>query len=247
MLGTVPALRVVPPGPVRRTIFYLHGGAFVFGAPQTHAAMLAQIARAAEAEAILPYFPLAPESPFPAAVDAVRAAWNARAPEGPVIIGGDSAGGNLALGLLGGLLAEGAKPPGAAFGLSPLTDLTYSGASVRTNADRDVLLDARAADRVSAMYLPNGSDPQDPRVSPLFADFRGMPPVWLTVGDTEILLDDSRRIAAKMRADGGQVTLDIQPDLPHVWPLFHNMLPEARATIRTLGQWIKTQTPVSES
>ncbi|WP_299704521.1 alpha/beta hydrolase [uncultured Tateyamaria sp.] len=227
------------------TILYFHGGGFVFGSPQTHGAMAAALAKRAAARAVLPRYPLAPEHPFPAALDHAIAAYReCRAQGGPVIVGGDSAGGGLALSLLAHLLIEGESTPDAVFAFSPLTDLTFSGASIRDNAKTDVVLPAERASEMLQMYL-NGADATNPLASPLFADFTDAPPVWITAGDTEILLDDSRRIVERMRGQGVDVTYVEEHDLPHVWPLFHNTLPEARRTLNALAAWIRVQAGAS--
>lgn len=227
-----------------RVLLYFHGGGFVFGAPETHAAMLAALAKRADAQAILPRYPLAPEHPFPAALDHAIAAYHACLQEHPaaeVVIGGDSAGGALALSLLAVLIQDGVALPAGVFAFSPLTDLTHSGDSFRTNADADVELPAERAHEMGRMYLRD-ADPADPRVSPLFAEFSGAPPVWITVGDTEILLDDSRAMVDRLAGQGVDVTYVQEHDLPHVWPIFHNTLPEARRTLDALAVWIKAQT-----
>ncbi|WP_147107106.1 alpha/beta hydrolase [Tateyamaria sp. syn59] len=227
------------------TILYFHGGGYVFGSPRTHGAMLASLAHRAGAHAVLPRYPLAPEHPFPASVDHARAVYDAcRAMDGPLVIGGDSAGGGLALSLLGSLLADGAPLPAGVFAFSPLTDLTFSGASIREHAETEVVLPAERVDEMADLYLA-GADPTDPRASPLFADFTGAPPVWITTGDTEILCDDSRRIVQRMQEQDVPVTYIEERDLPHVWPIFHNTLPEARTTLGTLANWITAQTGAS--
>jgi acetyl esterase/lipase len=156
-----------------------------------------------------------------------------------VILGGDSAGGGLALALLGEVLRQGLPVPRGCFALSPLTDLTFSGQSLRSNAASDVMLPAGRAAEMAQIYL-QGATADDPRASPLFADFTGAPPVWLCAGDTEILLDDTRRMAARLRAQGATVTEIIEHDLPHVWPYFHTLLPEARETLHALAAWIRS-------
>lgn len=225
-----------------RVIFFVHGGGFVFGSPNTHAAMVAQLACRTGARAILPCYRLAPEAPFPAAIDDVSAAWTALIAGGvrpsDVVFGGDSAGGALIFALLGQLCKEGGYLPGAVFGLSPLTDLTCSSVSFRDNAKCEAVLPAGRAEEMVQAYL-SGHDPADPRASPLQADFTGGPPVWLTVGDTEILRDDAHLLAEKLRGCGVAVTFEEQHDLPHVWPIFHNILPEARATLDRLAGWIR--------
>ncbi|OAN71890.1 esterase [Sulfitobacter sp. EhC04] len=238
----VHALEVVPRALTSdAVILYIHGGGFVFGSPRTHAAMLGQIADLTGMRAVLPRYRLAPEAPFPAAPTDVRTAWDALIASGVkpgrVIVGGDSAGGALALGLLAELAGEGAAQPAGVFCFSPLTDLTYSGESFRQNARSEAVLVADRADEMGRMYL--GHHPAtDPAVSPLFADFTGAVPVWLTVGDTEILRDDSRRMAARLRGQGVDASFTEARDLPHVWPILHNTLPEARSSLRELAGWI---------
>ncbi len=225
-------------------IFYIHGGGFLFGSPQTHSALAAQLARRLGARAILPRYRRAPEHPFPAAFDDVRRAWDALIQSGMVperiVLGGDSAGGALALSLLASLIAEKAALPGATFCFSPLTDLTFSGESMRTNAKSEAILPAARASEMAGMYL-DGHPPDDPKVSPLFADFTDACPVYITVGNTEILLDDARRMVARLKENGVATTYVEQGDLPHVWQLFHNVLPEARASLDEVSDWIRAQ------
>lgn len=229
-------------GPV---ILYLHGGGYAFGSPLTHQAMLGALSVRSDCPAVLPRYRLAPEYPFPAAPEDALAVYEALAAQGHgVILGGDSAGGGLALALLGEILRLGLPVPLGAFAFSPLTDLSYSAPSIRDNAATDVVLPAERCDGRAAKYLA-GADPLDPRASPLFADFRGAPPVWLCAGTTEILLDDTRRMANRLRAQGVAVTEVIETDLPHVWPLFHNLLPEARRTLDELAVWIRSLSPPS--
>jgi monoterpene epsilon-lactone hydrolase len=243
--GGVPCLEVTPRNRVGgRYLLYLHGGGFVFGSPNTHAALVAQLATRLGAQAIIPRYRLAPEAPFPAAPQDVRAAWDGLIAAGikpkDIVLGGDSAGGALAFGLVAGLCAEGADGPAAVFGFSPLTDLTYSGHSFGGNAHCDVILPAERAVEMAELFL-QGHAGDDPCVSPMFAKFSGAPPAWITVGDTEILLDDARRLAARIREGGVTAELIEHHDLPHVWPLFHSLLPEARQTLDELALWIRQQ------
>jgi len=235
-------------GPV---ILYFHGGAYVFGSPATHAAMAARLAQLSGLPVCLPNYRKAPEHPFPAAVEDARAGFLALQASGlaakRIVLGGDSAGGGLALALLGDLCARRADLPAACFAFSPLTDLTFSGASFRANAERDVLLPAGRDRDMAGMYL-QGADPRDPLASPLFARFDGAGPVWLTAGDTEIMRDDTWRMAALLRAQGVAATETIERDLPHVWPFFWRVLPEGDATLRDLAGWISRQSrPSGES
>lgn len=248
-LAGAPALDVMPrsvqPG---CTVFYIHGGGHMFGSPSTHSALLSSLAKRLNARAVLPRYPLAPENLFPAAPDHCLAAYRALLATGvdpaQLIVGGDSAGGNLAFVLLADLIASGDPLPAGVFGFSPMTDLTFSGDSILRNAGSDVVLPASRLHEISEGYL-GAHAPDDPRASPLYADFAGGPPVWLAVGDTEILLDDSRRLAAHLEAQGVPVDLTIARDLPHVWPIFHNLLPEANETLDQLADWIRSQTRAS--
>ncbi|AWZ18945.1 Alpha/beta hydrolase fold-3 protein [Roseovarius sp. TM1035] len=228
--------RAARPAPV---ILYFHGGAYVFGTSSTHRAMLAKLSALTGLPACLPDYRLAPEHPFPAQIADALAAYRALRAKQEVIIGGDSAGGGLALALLHEILAQGLAPPLGVFAFSPLTDVTYSGASVTENAARDCVLSASRVGEMLEMFL-RGQDPRDPRASPLFGVFSGAPPVWMTVGDTEILRDDTLRMQAALVAQGVQCTLTVAPDHPHVWPIFHNVLPEARSTLRDLAAWISS-------
>ena len=232
-----PGTRAPRPG---KALLYFHGGGFLVGSPRTHAAMLARLSRLARIEVIAPYYRLAPENPFPAAVIDARAAWDGLRARGyapaDIVLGGDSAGGNLALGLLADVLADGQRPAGLV-GFSPVTDLTFSGASFKANAKRDVMLPASRSDDLLRFYL-NGAPADDPRASPLFAEFDNPPPVFLQFAETEILFDDCRRMAEELRAAGGDVVCDVWPDAPHVWVIFDGYVPEAREGLRRAAHFI---------
>lgn len=223
-------------------IMYLHGGAYVFGSARTHRSMLARVSERTGLPACLPGYRLAPEHSFPAALEDALSAYIALSAERDVVLGGDSAGGGLALALLAEILKHGLRKPLGVFCFSPLTDLTFSGASIKANARADVLLPASRTGELAQMYMGN-ANPGDPRASPLFARFPGAPPVWVTVGDTEILLDDTRRMAERLREHAVEVTEVIERDLPHVWPIFCPVLPEATATLDGLADWISCRLP----
>lgn len=222
-------------------ILHFHGGGYVFGSPRTHAAMLARLSRLSGLPAFLPRYRLAPEHPFPAALEDAEAAFDALrdrdlAPD-RIVIGGDSAGGGLALALLARLCARGVRPA-CAYALSPLTDMTFSGESFTRNRRADPLLPAQRAVDLEKMYLA-GADPRDPRASPLFAEFPDAPPVFLAAGSTEILLDDTRRMADRLAGQAVAVETRIGHALPHVWPFFQGWLPEADQTLTELARWIR--------
>lgn len=224
-------------------ILYFHGGAYIFGSPCSHQGMVGRLAGYAGTQAVLPTYRLAPEAPFPAAVDDALAVYKAlTATSDRIVLGGDSAGGGLALSLLAEILRLGLPRPLGCFAFSPLTDLSFSGETMVRNERSDVLLPAARTQETGEMYL-QGADPRDPRASPLFASFDGAPPVWLAVGAEEILLDDTRRIAEHLRGQGVEVATQIREGLPHVWPFFHPYLPEARATLREVAGWINSLSP----
>lgn len=220
-------------------LLYLHGGAYVFGSSDTHRAMLAKLSALTGLRACLPDYRLAPDHAFPAQIEDALACYRALRDEHEVILGGDSAGGALALALLHEILKQGIAPPKGVFALSPLADMTFSGASVTENAARDVVLSPGRIGEMREMFLA-GQDPGDPRASPLRGDYAGAPPVWMAVGDTEILRDDAVRMQGVLEAQGVTSVLHVERDHPHVWPLFHNVLPEAKATLRDLAGWISS-------
>jgi epsilon-lactone hydrolase len=233
----VPALRLEPPGAGEGVILYLHGGAYLTGSPRTHAGLVGALARRAEVVALLPDYRLAPEHAAPAAFDDARAAWEAlRAAGTParrIVLGGDSAGGGLALALLAHLCRAG-TPPAGAVAFSPWTDLTLSGGSLRENAGREQYLPARRLAVARDMVL-GAFDPTDPRVSPLFAAFPDPPPVLIHVAETEVLRDDALRTRRVLPA----AEIRLAGDLPHVWPAFHAVLPEARVTLDETGLFVR--------
>ncbi|MDQ2092147.1 alpha/beta hydrolase [Marimonas arenosa] len=242
-LENVPALKVRGPGADdRELLLYFHGGGYVMGSPATHRAMLARISALTGRVAVMPDYRKAPEHPFPAAIDDALAAYGALIAAGPsrrIVLGGDSAGGGIALALLGQICRLGLPQPAATFAFSPLTDMTFSGDSFRDNAVVEAMLPTSRAKDLEVMYL-NGADPRDPRASPLFADFAGVGPVWMCVGDTEILRDDTLRMAAVLRRQGVEVNEVIARDLPHVWPIFQRIIPEAEATLTQVSGWIRS-------
>jgi acetyl esterase/lipase len=215
--------------PPTAPILYLHGGGYFACSPQTHRPITGGYARRGF-EVFAPDYRLAPEHPFPAAVDdalAVYRAFAAHHPTGAFAIGGDSAGGGLTLATLLAAKAEGLPMPACALLFSPWTDLAGTGASVTTNAARDCLLYAPRLTQGAAAYLA-GADSQNPLASPLYGDLAGLPPLLIQVAAGEILLDDSTRLATRARAAGVTVELSIWQNLPHVWQINQLMLPEAR-------------------
>ncbi|WP_456386743.1 alpha/beta hydrolase [Profundibacter sp.] len=223
-------------------ILYFHGGGYVFGSPSTHRAMLARLSAMTGMAACLPDYRLAPEHPFPAAINdavtAYRALLERGIPADRIIMGGDSAGGGLVLALLGEITRQSLPQPVGVFALSPLTDLTFSGESFGQNKQSDVMLPAERAVDMTQMYLQDHAA-DDPRASPIKAQFFKGTPVYLIASDSEILLDDTRRMTRHLRSQGVSVTEKIVHNHPHVWPIFQRFLPEADQGLRDIAAWIK--------
>ncbi len=244
--GGVPARWIVPPAAsAERVILYLHGGGYTMGSSSTHRAMIARIARASKARALALDYRLAPENPFPAAVEDAVAAYRWLLSEGhspgKIIIAGDSAGGGLTLAALAALRDAGVRMPAGAVPISPWTDLEGTGESVRSRANRDPMIQPGGLAEMASMYL-GGADARHPLASPLYADFRGFPPMLIQVGDAEILLDDARRVAERARAAGVEVELEVWEDMIHVWHVFAKLLPEGQQAIDRIGKFVVERT-----
>jgi acetyl esterase/lipase len=239
--GGVPAEWLLPPNAGRTVILYLHGGAFVMGSPATHRRLMSYLARAAGSRALVLDYRLAPENVFPAALEDSLAGYrwllDRGVPPGNIVIAGDSAGGALTLSTLVALRDAGEPLPAGAICLSPVTDLTRSGASHQSRIADEVLLTPRFCNIVEELYR-DGVRASDPMASPLFADLHGLPPLLLHVGTHELLLDDSVRFAAKARAAGVDVTFKIWVGLWHVFHTFVS-LPEARRALDEVGAFAR--------
>lgn len=227
-------------------MLYLHGGGFTVGSPRSHRAFVSRLSSATRSRALSLEYRLAPEHPFPAAIEDAVAAYrwllDVHASPERVVVAGDSAGGGLAISAMVAARDEGLPMPGALVVVSPWVDLTCSGASMQTHRDDDVWLDPDGATEVAGVYL-GGADPADPLASPLFADHTGLPPTLIVVGTAEILLDDARRLADRMRAAGGTVVLDEWTDMLHVFPAFAPYVPESRRAIRQIGAFVDRRLP----
>ena len=224
-----------------RTVVYLHGGGYVMGGISTHRLLCAEISRATRAPVISVDYRLAPENPYPAAVDDAMAAYRfvleqSIAP-GSVAIGGDSAGGGLTIATLLALRDEGAQLPGAAFCISPWADLTQTSDSMTTKADEDPMVQRESLQLMADAYCGE-ADPKTETISPVFADLAGLPPLLIQVGTAEVLLDDARKLAENARAANLDVTLEQWEDMIHVWHGFSMMLPEAREAITRIGEYL---------
>ncbi|MBS9715949.1 alpha/beta hydrolase [Pseudohalocynthiibacter aestuariivivens] len=227
----------------REVLLYFHGGGYIAGSTRTHRAMLARLSRLTGLQVFLPNYGLAPESPFPAAFDDAMASYDALLTRGykpsDIIVGGDSAGGGLALAVLAKLCQQG-RTPRAAFAFSPWTDLLATGASLRENAQADVLFSPERIPVLRDMVVSE-EDADDTRISPLYAEFPNCPPVFFQASESEILRDDTLRMAARLREFGAEVTDVLWPDVSHVWQLFDGLMPEARAALLETAGFIHGQ------
>jgi monoterpene epsilon-lactone hydrolase len=218
-----------------RAILYLHGGAFVTGSQRSYRGFCGRLAKRSNGTVFIADYPKLQEATFPAAPVAALAAWDHLIASGwdahQIVIAGDSAGGNLVFGLLATVLARGERPAGV-LAFSPWTDLTLSGETITTNANKDPLIPVSRMQEAVDLYM-DGGDPAQPLASPLFTNYPNPPPVLIQVGADELLLSDSKRIALATGA-----TLDVWPDCPHVWQLFDGRLPEANAAMRKAATFI---------
>jgi monoterpene epsilon-lactone hydrolase len=224
-----------------RNVLYLHGGAYVSGAPIYYRHFLWRIADALQARIWTLQYRLAPEHAFPAALDDAVDAYQWLADHTPdnrqSFVMGDSAGGGLTLGLLLKLRDESKALPAAAVALSPWTDLALTGLSLKTNAAADPMLNADDLPELARLYLGD-ADPRTPYASPLHGDPAGLPPVLIQVGSDEILRDDAVRMAALLRSDNPHSRLEVWRRMPHAWQLFVPVLPEAHQAIAQIGEFI---------
>jgi len=227
-----------------RAILYLHGGGYVLCSTKTHRSLAGQIALAAGVPLLSIEYRLAPEHPFPAALEDALAAYRWLLAQGiaaeRIAIGGDSAGGGLTLAVTVRLLAMGQPLPAALFLISPWTDLTFSGESHRTRKKADPVFQGQGGVSFAPAYAGN-HELTDPLISPLFADLHGLPPTLIQVGSDEILLSDSTRVEAKMISAGVPVDLQIWEGMWHVFQTFAPWFPEAGQAVKRIGRFIRTQ------
>lgn len=232
-----------------RHVLFLHGGAYVTGTQTLYRNFLWRIATTMRAEVLFVDYRLAPEHPFPAALDDAFAAWQwliaAKAAPQRTVIMGDSAGGGLTLALLLKLRDENNAQPGAAVALSPWTDLAFTGDSLIRNGKSDPMLTVAGARILAESYLGD-TDPRHPYVSPLYGDPTGLPPTLIHVGSDEILLDDSLRMAHAMRTAGCHVEIEVWPRMPHVWHAAAPAIPESNAAIARIGAFVDAMLTVDD-
>ena len=243
--GGVPAHWLAAPGTdTGRVLLFLHGGGYELGSLRSDGELAARLGRAGRMRVLFPEYRLAPEHPFPAAIDDVLTAWrwlrtgqNLSAES--VAVAGDSAGGGLAVALLVALRDAGQALPAAAALMSPTVDLTNSGASMTERAGQDPISTPAMLAQFAAGYLA-GADPKTPLASPLFAALAGLPPLLIQVGTADLLLSDSERLAAAAAEAGADVTLQIGEGLPHVYQLLLGT-PEAAEATEQIGKFLRAR------
>jgi monoterpene epsilon-lactone hydrolase len=241
-----PAEWLRPPSAVAgRVVLYLHGGGYVIGSPRSHRHLAAAIASAGAANALLLDYRLAPEHPFPAAVDDAVAAYRWLLDQGiapgHIVIAGDSAGGGLTVATLLALRDASVLLPAGGVCISPWVDLTCGGASYRTKAEVDPIVKSGPIEEMARAYLGD-RDRRTPLASPLFADLRGLPPLLVHVGSDEVLLDDAVQLAERAREAGVTATLEVWDRMIHVWHWFLPMLEEAESAVAGIGRFIRSRT-----
>ena len=242
--GGVPAHWLAAPGSdTGRVLMFLHGGGFQMGSLRSDGELAARLGRAAGMRVLFPEYRLAPEDPFPAAIDDALTAWHwlrtsQDLPAASMAVAGDSAGGGLAAALLVAVRDAGQPLPAAAVLMSPTVDLTSSGASMTERVGQDPFSTPALLRQLAAGYLA-GADPRTPLASPLFASLAGLPPLLIQAGTADLLLSDAERLAAAALRAGVDVTLHIGEDLPHVYPIMLGTPEAAQATEQT-GDFLRT-------
>ena len=228
---------------VSRALLYLHGGGYCSGSIVSHRRMVTEAGRAAGVRTLAIGYRLAPEHPFPAALDDALTAWRFLRDHGitaaHIAIGGDSAGGGLTVALVNRLREGKEELPGCLWLVSPWTDLTLSGATLVTNDAADPIIHRSYLFELADAYVPVGMARTDPRISVLYADLKGLPPMLVQVGSAETLLDDSTRLAAAAGAAAVPVTLEIWPHMIHAWHLWNAHLEPGRQALASAGAFIR--------
>lgn len=240
----IPAEWIIPAGGSKdRAIVYTHGGGYVSGSCKNHRALVARIVKNSGIGAILPDYRLAPEHPFPAALDDTVTVYNHLLKEGfspsKLVIVGESAGGGLCLATLLALKERNIPLPSAGVAMSPWTDLKCTGESYRTKAK--VCLSPGDAWTIFSNYYTGDNDPALPLISPLYGELTGLPPLFITVGEYEVLYDDAVKFAEKAKSAGVDVTLKIGEKMVHCYPLLPPFIPEARKEMEEMCGFIKSR------
>lgn len=228
--------------PEDKLLLYLHGGAYVMGNCATHRQLVSYLAKYSGIKALLPEYRLAPEHPFPAAIDDAVGLYRSLLADGyaagNIVIAGDSAGGGLTTATLLSLRDARDPLPAAACLLSPWLDLTATGESMTTRAKKDPWFQPEDMPIVAAYYCRE-DQLRNPLVSPVFADLSGLPPLYIQVGEDEILLSDSTRAADKVKAAGGEVEIEIWPGMWHVFQAFLVQVPESKKAVKKIGAYVR--------
>lgn len=229
-----------------RVVLYLHGGGYVLGGLDSYRDICWRLSQLSGMRVLLIDYRLAPEHPFPAAVEDATACYGWLLAEGyePESLGiaGDSAGGGLALATMMRLKELKLALPACAALMSPWVDLTNGGDSMASNRDADPMLSKETLEFMAHLYVDD-ENRRNPHASPLFGDLSEFPPVLIQIGSTEILLSDAIRLADRIRAAGGDVVIDIWPRMPHVWQLFSQWIPESRKALHKLAQFLQLRIP----
>jgi monoterpene epsilon-lactone hydrolase len=241
--GGVPARWIKFSGmPTDRVIFYLHGGGYSMGSPASHRQMVSYISKAAGVPALSLDYRLAPEHPFPAAVEDGVAGYQWLLKQGfnpkKIAMAGDSAGGGLTVATLVALRDGGNPMPACGICISPWADLTGESETYITNTDIDPMINVPDIKAMAALYL-NGREPKTPLASPIFADLTGLPPLLIQVGSDEVLLGDSLALDRKAKTSGVDSTLEMWQDMIHVWHFFSTMLQEARDAVDRIAEFYR--------
>ena len=234
---------VVPDSDASRVLMFFHGGGYCSGSILSHRRMVTEAGRAAGTRTLAVAYRLAPEHPFPAAYDDARTAWeflrNEGVPASQIAIAGDSAGAGLALTLIGQLCDAHEELPECAWLVSPWTDLTMSGATLTTKDAVDPIVHRTYLNELANAYVPRTMDRKDPRVSPLYADLKGLPPILIQIGSNEMLLDDATRFASAAGAADVPVTLEIWAHMIHAWHLWNARLEPGRRALASAGAFVR--------
>jgi len=234
---------IVPGSDPSRILMFFHGGGYCSGSILSHRRLVTEAGRATGVRTLAIAYRLAPEHPFPAAYDDVMTAWrflrDQDIPAARIAVGGDSAGAGLAVALISQLRDAREALPACAWLISPWMDLTMSGSTLVSKSAVDPLIHKEYLNELADAYLPTGMDRKDPRVSPLYADLRGFPPMLIQVGSAETLLNDATRFAAVAGAADVAVTLQIWPHMIHAWPMWNAHLEGGRRALASAGKFIR--------
>jgi acetyl esterase/lipase len=233
---------IAPGSDASRILLFFHGGGYCSGSILSHRRLVTEAGRAAGVRTLAVAYRLAPEHPFPAALEDAQKAWRYLRRQGVegrhIAVGGDSAGGGLTLALMGRLQEDRQELPACAWLVSPWTDLTMSGSTLATKDSVDPIIHGGYLHELADAYLPDSIDRKDPRVSPLYADLKGLPPVLVQVGSDETLLGDATRFAAVAGAADVAINLEVWPCMIHAWPLWNAHLDAGRRALAKAGTFM---------